>query len=65
MGLKEADEAGAQTYIEASPAGLPLYLKYGWKIVDEMVIDMRPYGGNGIEHNPFLMREPGATNKSS
>ena len=27
--------------------------------MDEMVIDMRPYG-RGIEHNPFLIREPGA-----
>ena len=59
LGLEEADKARAQTYIEASPAGLPVYLKYGWKAVDEMVIDMRPYGGHGVEHQPFLMREPG------
>ena len=64
-GLEEADKAGAQTYIEASPAGLPVYLKYGWKIVDEMVIDMRPYGGHGVEHQPFLMREPGALKATS
>ena len=56
-GLEEADRVGAQTYIEASPAGLAVYLKYGWKTVDEMVVDMRPYGGQGVEHHPFLMRE--------
>ena len=41
-GLADADKAGAQVYIEASPAGLPVYLKYGWKPVDEIQIDMRP-----------------------
>lgn len=62
-GLEAADKAGAQTYIEASPAGLPLYLRHGWEQVDEMVINMRPYGGQGIEQLPFLMREPGARSK--
>lgn len=61
-GLEEADEAGAKTYIEASPAGLPVYMKYGWEVVDDLAIDMRPYGGNGVEHNPCLLREPGAGN---
>ena len=59
-GLADADAAGAQTYIEASPAGLPVYLKYGWKPVDELAIDMKPYTGGGIERNTLLMREPGA-----
>ena len=62
-GLVDADRAGAQTYVEASPAGLPLYLRHGWEQVDEMVLDMRPYGGDGMEHQPFLMREPGAGSK--
>ncbi len=63
-GLEAADEAGMQTYIEASPDGLPLYLKYGWEPVDEMVIDMEKHGiGSGVERMPFLMREAGAPNK--
>ncbi len=57
-GLEDADRAGAQTYIEASPAGLPVYLKYGWKSVDGLMIDTQPYGGHGVEHVPFMMREP-------
>ena len=64
-GLEDADRAQAQTYIEASPAGLPVYLKYGWKIIDEMTVDMTPYGGHGIESQPFLMREPGAPKTDS
>ena len=62
--LEDADKAGAQTYIEASPDGLPLYLKYGWEPVDRMVIDMGKYGaGTGDEVMPFLMREANAPNK--
>lgn len=62
-GLEDADKAGAQTYIEASPSGLPLYLRHGWVQVDELVIDMKPHGGEGVERNPCLMREPGAGSK--
>lgn len=63
-GLDAADKAGAQTYIEASPDGLPLYLKFGWEPVDEMVIDMGKHGaGSGIERMPFLIREAGAPSK--
>lgn len=64
-GLEAADKAGEQTYIEASPSGLGLYLKHGWKPVDEMVIDMRSHGVHGHEavaHQKFLMREPCAGN---
>ena len=62
-GLEAADKAGAKTYIEASPSGLPLYMKHGWEPVDEMVIDMRPHGGHQIEHQKLLIREPNAPNK--
>ncbi len=61
-GLAAADKDGAQTFIEASPAGLPLYLRHGWEPVHEMVIDMRPHGGTGIEVMPMLMREPNVPN---
>ena len=62
-GLEAADKDGAQTFIEATPAGLPLYRKHGWEPVHEMVIDMRPHGGTGIVVMPQLIREPNAPNK--
>ncbi|KAL9134539.1 MAG: hypothetical protein Q9175_004275 [Cornicularia normoerica] len=63
-GLEDADKAGAQTYIEASPDGMPLYLKHGWEPVDKMVIDMGKHGaGSGVEVMPCLMREANAPNK--
>lgn len=62
-GLAAADKDGAQTFIEASPAGLPLYLRHGWEPVGEMAIDMKPHGGTGVEVMPLLMREANAPNK--
>lgn len=58
-GLAMADQAGAKTYLESSVVGVPLYLKHGFKQVDEILIDMRPYGGTGIESEKCMMREPG------
>lgn len=58
-GLEDADRAGAETYIEASARGLPVYLKHGWEpVADEMVLDMDKYGGKGIQRQKFLMRKP-------
>ena len=62
-GLEAADKAGAKTYIEASSKGLGLYLKHGWEPVDELVIDMGQYGGEGVEKEKMLVREPNAPSK--
>ncbi|KAL8766853.1 MAG: hypothetical protein Q9209_006511 [Squamulea sp. 1 TL-2023] len=59
-GLAAADRDKVRTYVEASPKGLGLYKKHGWKEVDEIVIDMRPHGGTGIATEKCLIREPGA-----
>ena len=61
--LNAADAAGAQAYVEASLPGYPLYLKYGWEVCDEMLIDMTPHGGQGIAHQNYLLRQPGASMK--
>jgi GNAT superfamily N-acetyltransferase len=57
-GLALADRDGCKTYIEASAKGLGLYLKYGWKEIDEVKVDTRPYGGHRIESTKCMMREP-------
>ncbi|KAL8708855.1 MAG: hypothetical protein Q9220_006311 [cf. Caloplaca sp. 1 TL-2023] len=59
-GLAAADRDEAKCYIEASPAGLELYKRYGWKQVDEIVLDMKPHGGSGMATEVLLIREPGA-----
>lgn len=58
-GLADADRNNARTYIEASPAGYELYLRHGWKQVDEIVIDISNYGGHGVATERLLLREPG------
>lgn len=58
-GLADADRHNARTYIEASPAGYELYLRHGWKQVDEIVIDIGNYGGHGVATEKLLLREPG------
>ena len=65
-GLKLADRDGAKTYIEASLKGRGLYRKFGWREFDAIVVDTRPYGGNGLESTLCMMREPfGVTNDVS
>ncbi|RHZ60847.1 hypothetical protein CDV55_105960 [Aspergillus turcosus] len=34
-GLERADEVGLETYLSSSPAGRPLYEKYGFRVVEE------------------------------
>ncbi|MCJ1459924.1 hypothetical protein MMC28_010303 [Mycoblastus sanguinarius] len=58
-GLADADRENARTYIEGSLHGLQLYLRHGWKQVDELVTDMGKYGGHGLTSVKCLLREPG------
>ena len=55
-GLRQADEANARTYIEASKKGLGLYLKFGWEPFDEIALDMTKYGYEGLEVEKILWR---------
>lgn len=36
-----------QSYLDTSPLGLNLYLKYGWRRVDEIRVDLGKYIGKG------------------
>ena len=48
-GLAEADRRGVQTFIEASPAGLGLYKKFGWEETIKTVVNLKDYGGEDIQ----------------
>ncbi|KAF7170549.1 hypothetical protein CNMCM6106_005183 [Aspergillus hiratsukae] len=43
-GLERADEVGLETYLSSSPAGRPLYEKYGFRVVEE-----REVGGGYVQ----------------
>jgi predicted N-acetyltransferase YhbS len=48
-GLKEVDRRGLPAFIEASPAGLGLYKKFGWEEMVESTVNLRDYGGEDVE----------------
>lgn len=60
-GLALVDRDGARTYIEASPNGLQLYQRHGWKLIDEIQMDMTRYGGNDVASEKLLIRAPHAS----
>ncbi|KAJ5923286.1 hypothetical protein N7454_008531 [Penicillium verhagenii] len=64
FGVDEADERGLPAYTEASPEGLGLYLKHGFKEVDRVTVDLEQWGGPKGDFNTYglLYREAGSVN---
>ena len=61
IGLKKADEEGLACYLSASPMGVPLYQKCGFKEVGRLSIDLEEFGGmeyRGVEHVHVGMIRP-------
>ncbi len=56
-GLEIVDTRKAKVFLEATPQGRPLYEKFGWKFVDEMVFDLGKYGCSGVQRITCMMRE--------
>ena len=61
-GLEQADEEQVECWIDASAAGHGLYKQLGWEDVGEVVVDLRPYGGNAPSGRGVvnMMRQPKA-----
>ena len=58
QGLREADAAGAQAYVESTEAGASLYLKHGWVVCENFGIDLNLHGGQGVVQTMLMLREP-------
>ena len=56
-GLETASRRKSKVYIVASPMGLPLYVRHGWKRVDTIIVDMKKYGGSNVVVEEFLLRD--------
>lgn len=56
--LEKADKENAKAFVQGSAQGIGLYLKHGWKEVDEILIDYSPYGGAKDVRTSLLIREP-------
>ena len=63
-GLQMADCDKARVYLEATPAGQQVYLKFGWKKIDDIVIDLGEYGSSGIHVTTVMMRPSADEDKS-
>lgn len=56
-GIAIAEEKKLPVWLEASPAGYPLYKKLGFKDVEHHDIDLRPYGVDSTGHNVGMRRD--------
>ncbi|KAJ5437696.1 Acyl-CoA N-acyltransferase [Penicillium cf. griseofulvum] len=56
-GMEKADASQSRIFLEGTPEGVPLYLKHGWKLVEEVVLD---YTFDNDERKSFflMMRDP-------
>jgi GNAT superfamily N-acetyltransferase len=57
-GTSKADAWGRRLYLEATVEGLPVYVKYGWRPVEEMILDRTRFGGQGKETYMIMIRDP-------
>lgn len=62
-GIDQADAAGRKCYLESTPVALPIYCKYGWRKVDEVLIDLEKFGGPKENVIAVMMREPRALSR--
>ncbi|KAJ5813391.1 uncharacterized protein N7503_000141 [Penicillium pulvis] len=54
-GVHRADELCLPAYTEATPEGLGLYLKHGFKEVDRVTVDLEKWGGPKGDFNSFAL----------
>jgi hypothetical protein len=50
-GLEKADGEGAESYLEASPEGKPIYERFGFVAQEELVVDLE---GKGLEEKKYV-----------
>jgi hypothetical protein len=53
-----ADEKGLTCWVEASPMSVPLYMKFGFEIQDQVVVQLEESCGGGTQTSTCMMREP-------
>ncbi|EEQ89437.1 uncharacterized protein BDCG_04557 [Blastomyces dermatitidis ER-3] len=63
-GIEKADAENARIFLEATPAGMPLYERLGWRTVDTIRIKLADYGidaegdGGGYALLHIMIRDP-------
>lgn len=62
-GCDIAQKHGVPAFLEASPAGLPVYQKSGFEEVDRFVFNLEKYGGEGSRVNVQMIKYPETASK--
>ncbi|OAX78674.1 hypothetical protein ACJ72_07018, partial [Emergomyces africanus] len=63
-GIEKAERDRARIFLEATPAGLPLYERLGWRVVDTMHVKLGDFGidaegdGDGYAQFYVMIRDP-------
>ncbi|KAK5996605.1 hypothetical protein PT974_01942 [Cladobotryum mycophilum] len=53
----EADRLGLEAYLEATPEGFPLYIKYGFEELDRHSVDFSKWGGDSEPESVLMLRK--------
>ncbi|PTU22680.1 hypothetical protein P175DRAFT_0555346 [Aspergillus ochraceoroseus IBT 24754] len=57
-GIQQADASGAKIFLESSPQAHRLYTKYGWRDIDQSMINLGHFGGKGLYPLTIMVRDP-------
>ncbi|KAJ5666626.1 hypothetical protein N7462_011035 [Penicillium macrosclerotiorum] len=57
-GTAKADQWQVRIYLEATGEGYPLYIKHGWRPVEEIQLDRTQFGAAGQETFWIMIRDP-------
>ncbi|KUJ19891.1 acyl-CoA N-acyltransferase [Mollisia scopiformis] len=53
-GIEKSDEDGTETYLEASPDGLPIYQHFGFEEEDRLVVELDGKGEGPLSEKEFI-----------
>ena len=62
-GLDIVDAKGARAELEATPHGKPVYERYHFLEVDEIIFEMEKYGSTGRQVTTCMIRDAQVTSK--
>ncbi|KAI7227942.1 hypothetical protein KC343_g6259 [Hortaea werneckii] len=57
-GCKKADERGMLAALMATEAGMSVYLRHGFQVMKQTMLDLRPYGVDASDSRIGMLRRP-------
>ncbi len=56
-GLNVVDTVGARAELEATPQGKPVYERYGFREIDQIVLQLKDYDHEGTQITTCMIRD--------